>query len=438
MKRIQLRLGDLESEPLAGSLKGLPGCAEGRPLSALSSMNLSLLKSDLPLPVAVLKQSALDHNGAWMRGFIERAGVSLCPHGKTTMAPHLFQRQFDDGAWGITAATAAHVRTYRRFGVPRIILANQLVGRANIELVFDELQADAEFDFYVLVDSIAGLQQLQMAMVDRPLSRPLQVLLEVGTSGGRSGVRTFEEGLTLGREIRNAAPAIALRGIECFEGVFGGEDHGRIELAVLTMMDLVAQLARVGCEQAWFADGAVILSAGGSAFFDVAAQVLTAVPRSREMQVVLRSGCYLSHDSLHYARMQARIRQRSGAKWGKGPGLRNALEVWAYVQSRPESHRAICAAGKRDLSHDLELPQPLWWFRPGLHDVPQRVAPTLRVTALNDQHAFVDSADGNIEWAVGDLVGFGIAHPCTTFDKWPLLYLVDEDYRVTGGVKTHF
>lgn len=438
MKRIQLRLGGLESEPLPGTLKGLPGCAEGRPLSALGSMNLSLLKGDLPLPAAVLKQSALDHNSAWMRSFVERAGVSLCPHGKTTMAPQLFQRQFDDGAWGITAATAAHVRTYRRFGVPRIILANQLIGRANIALVFDEIEADPEFDFYVLVDSIAGLNELQSAMLDRPLPRPLQVLLEVGTPGGRTGVRTLEEGLQLGRAILDAAPAIALRGIECFEGVFSRNDHGRIELAVLTMMDMVAQLAQAGCNEAWFAQGAVILSAGGSAFFDIAAQVLSAVSGSREIQVVLRSGCYLSHDSLHYARMQARIRQRSGAMWGNGHGLRNALEVWAYVQSRPESHRAICAAGKRDLSHDLELPQPLWWFRPGLHDAPQEVASTLRVTALNDQHAFVDSAAGPIEWSVGDLVGFGIAHPCTTFDKWPLLYLIDDYYRVVGGIKTYF
>lgn len=222
MKRIELRLRDLESAALAGTLKGLPACAEGRPLSALGSMKLSLLGSDLPLPVAVLKESALAHNAAWMRSFTERAGVSLCPHGKTTMAPQLFQRQLDNGAWGITAATAAHVRTYRRFGVPRIILANQLVGRANIALIFDELAADPEFDFYLLVDSLSGLADLQRAILKRPLPRPVQVLLEVGTTGGRTGVRTLEQGLQLGRAIRDAAPAIALRGIETFEGVFGG------------------------------------------------------------------------------------------------------------------------------------------------------------------------------------------------------------------------
>ena len=438
MKRTELKLSELESEALAGTLKGLPSGAEGRPLRDLKSMKLSLLNNDLPLPAAVLKESALAHNGAWMRSFTERAGVSLCPHGKTTMAPQLFQRQLDDGAWGITAATAAHVRTYRRFGVPRIILANQLVGRANIALVFDELEADPDFDLYLLVDSPAGLADLQRAILERPLPRPLQVLLEVGTSGGRTGVRTLDEGLQLGRAIRDAAPAIALRGVESFEGVFAGEDHGRIELTALAMMDTVALLAKRGCDEAWFAPGPVILSAGGSAFFDMAAHVLGAVSGSREMQVILRSGCYLSHDSLHYARMQARMRQRSTAMWGTGPGLRNAVEVWAYVQSRPEAHRAICSAGKRDLSYDLTLPQPLWWFRPGLHTAPQEVPSSHRVTALNDQHAFVDSATARIEWQVGDLVGFGVGHPCTTFDKWPLLYLVDDAYNVVEGVRTFF
>lgn len=431
-------LDELAGQRLAATLKGLPARAADVPAHSLHALGLSLLDGDLPLPAAVLRQSALDHNAAWMQAFAERAGVLLCPHGKTTMAPQLFQKQIADGAWGITAATAAHVRTYRHFGVPRILLANQLIGRANIDLVFDELDADPDFDFYLLVDSIAGLELLRGALADRPLSRPLQVLLEVGVLGGRAGVRTLEEGIALGRAIRDAGPSVALRGVETFEGVHGGEDHARVELAVLTMLTMVGELARAGCEEDWFAPGAVILTAGGSAFFDLAAEVLRAVGQTREMLVVLRSGCYLSHDSLHYARMQSRIRQRSGAFWGSGCGLQNALEVWAYVQSVPEAGRAICGIGKRDLSHDLELPQPIWWFRPGTHDAPQGVASSLRVTALNDQHAFVDSLDGAVPWQVGDLVGFGVGHPCTTFDKWPLLFTVTDDYKVVGGIRTYF
>ena len=105
MTPIQLDLTALRRQALPATLKGLPARAVGQGLDALGAMRLSLLNGDLPLPVAVLKQTALEHNGRWMRDFAARADVSLCPHGKTTMAPQLFQRQFDDGAWGITAAT---------------------------------------------------------------------------------------------------------------------------------------------------------------------------------------------------------------------------------------------------------------------------------------------------------------------------------------------
>lgn len=439
MAPVRLNLEALESEPLASTLKGLPMRAEQIALRDLGGLGLSLLDGDLPLPAAVLKESALAHNAAWMRDFVTRAGVSLCPHGKTTMAPQLFQRQFDEGAWGMTAATAAHVRTYRHFGVPRVVLANQLVGRADIELVFRELEADPDFDFHLLVDSAAGLRLLVEAVTARDLKRPLQVLLEVGTPGGRTGVRTLDDGMALGRLIRDAAPHIALRGVEAFEGVYAGDDTARIELGALTMIETVAALAQAGCREGWFAPGEVLLSAGGSAFFDIAARTLTAVrDGGRDLRVILRSGCYLSHDSFHYERMQARMRQRAGALWGSGPGLRNAIEVWTHVQSVPEAGRALCTAGKRDLGQDAGLPQPLWWFRRGLHDAPQPAPSDWAVTAMNDQHTFVDARSGALTLQVGDLVAMGVGHPCTTFDKWPLLYRVDDGYRVLGGIRTFF
>lgn len=433
-----LDLRALEREPLAATLKGLAARAVGQPLAALGSLGLSMLDGDLPFPVALLRESALAHNIEWMSAFVQRAGVALCPHGKTTMAPQLFDRQLRAGCWGITAATASHVRTYRQFGVPRVILANQLIARANIDLVFDELDADPAFDFYCLIDSLEGLSRLQARLRERPLARPLQVLLEVGAMAGRTGVRSFEEGQALGRALRNAAPTIALRGIEAFEGVFGGSDHAGIELSVLAMLDTVARLASTGLDEQWFAPGEVILTAGGSAFFDLVTQVLDAARGRSPVRVVLRSGCYLTHDVLGYERMHERMRQRSPRLYGAGEGLRGALEVWSVVQSVPEPRRAICALGKRDVSYDIELPRALYWYRPGEHTRPQPVSQALRVTALNDQHAFVDSAEGDVAWRIGDLVGFGPSHPCTTFDKWSLLYIVDDEYKVLGGARTFF
>lgn len=425
-----------DSEVLQPTLKSLPRRAEGRRLRDLGSMELSILGGEIPLPAAMLKASALSHNSAWMRDFASRSGAVLCPHGKTTMSPQLFDMQLRDGCWGITAATAGHLRTYRRFGVRRVLLANQVVDRANIDLLLDELEADDAFECLMLVDSAAGLGRLQEAARARRLRRPVEVLLEIGAAGGRAGVRSLDEALGLGRALRDAAPTIVLRGVETFEGIWSGADHARVELRVLAMLDMVAAIAKAGFAEGWFPPGEVILSAGGSAFFDLAARVLAEVP-GRPVRVVLRSGCYLSHDALHYERMQGRIRERAGALWGSGPGLVNALEVWSVVQSVPEATRAIVALGKRDISHDIELPRPLWWFRAGMHDAPQPARPDLRVSMLNDQHAFVDG-DADMPWQVGDLVGFGVGHPCTTFDKWPLLYVVDDGYRVTRGIRTYF
>ncbi|MDN3923188.1 alanine racemase [Roseateles violae] len=431
-------LSELRRQALAAELKGLPQRAVGKSIDELGGLGLSVTRGDMLFPVAVLKESALAHNSAWMNAFLRRAGVSLCPHGKTTMAPQLFARQLADGCWGITAATASHLRTYRKYGVPRILLANQLVDRAGIELLLDELAADPAFDAYVLIDSIAGLRLLAAEAARRGLQRPVQVLLEVGAEGGRTGVRTLEQGLELGRAIRDAQAFIALRGVETFEGIFGGPDQAQIELRVLAMLDLVAALARTGVEEDWFAPGELILSAGGSAFFDMAAKVLAAVDARRELRIVLRSGCYLTHDALFYERMQARMRQRSTALYGPGPGLRSALEVWTVVQSIPEPGRAICAMGKRDVSFDMDMPLALHWLRPDVHADPQAAPAGLRITALNDQHAYVDTSACELELQVGDRLGFGISHPCTTFDKWPLLYLVDDDYRVLSGVRTFF
>lgn len=431
-----LDLADVVDRPLDATLKGVPPCAVGQPLRALGSLGLSVLADDLPFPVALLRASAMTHNIAWMNAFATRAGASLCPHGKTTMAPQLFARQLEAGAWGMTAATASHVRTYRRFGVPRILLANQLVGAANIDVVLDELEADPSFDLFVLIDSVDGLRSLADAVSVRRLSRPLNVLVEVGMSGGRSGVRSIDEGIELGRAARDAAPTIALRGIEAFEGV-SMSDGPDAEAATRRLLDDVVSLYRTGRNERWFADGEVIVTAGGSAFFDVVAEALDALA-APDVRIVLRSGCYVSHDALHYGPMQRRIRERSPALFGEGPGLRNALEVWSVVQSLPEPGRAIVALGKRDISHDLELPMPLAWHRVGWHDEPQQVPDDVRVTALNDQHAYVDGPSVAHLWRVGDLVGFGVGHPCTTFDKWPLLYVVDDHYRVVDGIRTYF
>lgn len=418
------------SAPLDWRFKGLPARAEGCTPDELATLGIDVLRGDCLYPVAILKDSALAHNGAWMKRFLALTGALLCPHGKTTMSPELFARQIADGAWGMTAATVSHVRSYRRFGIDRVFLANQLVGRGNIDWVLRELARDPAFDFYALVDSVDGVALIADAASRQAIGRPVNLLVEIGATGGRTGVRDHATGVAVADAVAAAAPFLALRGVEAFEGIFQSGDADPAPVGA--MLDRLLALAHECADRALFAPGDVMLSAGGSGFFDLCADRLAGTGLAGA-KVILRSGCYIAHDNGLYDRLYAQIAARRPDL--PPDGLRAALEVWTVIQSTPEPGRAIAALGKRDIGNDVEMPCPLWWFREGLHDRPQPIPPGYAVPVLYDQHAFVD---GPALLRVGDLIGFGVSHPCTTFDKWRMLFTVDDDCRVTGAVTTCF
>jgi D-serine dehydratase len=415
-------------------LKGLPRCAEGTEGDLIDQLRLSLLEGHLMLPMAVLLDSSVRHNRAWMRRFLAVSGVKLCPHGKTTMSPELFRQQAEDGVWGMTAATAHHVRVYRHFGVRRILLANQLIGHADIEWVVRELEADPGFEFYCLVDSIETVGILHAALKARPIGRPLQVLLEIGALGQRAGVRSPGQGIEVGEAVRAAEPYLELRGVECFEGVFTRTSHaaGRVAALLHDMQSLIAACI----DRALFAPGRILLSAGGSGFMELCAASLKQAALNERADLVLRSGCYITHDSGMCKTLFEAMLQRDPDLAALGEGLRPALEVWAYVQSTPEPGRSIATMGRRDVSYDIDPPLPMKWFRPGAFSQPQPVPPGYAVSRLFDQHACIDGPAGLFQ--VGDLIGFGVSHPCTTFDKWSWLPVVNDEYRVVSVITTHF
>jgi D-serine dehydratase len=422
-----------------GLTKGIPPGTQPIPLHGIGGMGWNVLREDMTMPLAVLKQSALDHNGRWMARFLNATGTLLAPHGKTTMSPALFDRQLADGAWGITLATVQQVRVARAGGIGRIVLANQLVGRQAIGYIAAELARDPGFDFDCLVDSVDGVRQLADRLRTDPPGRPLQVMVEVGAMGGRTGCRTEDAALAVARAVKQAEPLLTLRGVEGYEGMVRGDGGGEGDRddAIRVFLDrMVGVAASCLCEDL-FAAGPVILSAGGSAFYDMVAGRLGSAGLPRETLVVLRSGCYLTHDSKSYETMFQQIRTRMPEVDGFGPGPLAALEVWAYVQSRPQADKAILTVGKRDISYDVDLPVPTLWFRPGLHDAPAAMPPGTVVVELNDQHAHL-SVPPEADLKVGDMVAFGISHPCTTFDKWQVLFLVDDRYDIVSAVKTWF
>jgi D-serine dehydratase len=397
----------------------------------------NILREDLPLPVCVLRASALERNLVRFQQFSEAAGVLLCPHAKTTMAPALFRRQLAAGSWGLTFATGPQVRAAREHGVPRIFYANELVGAADIRYVCAELRRDPGFEFYCLVDSPAGVRLLAERVAglgpDGP-GRPVNVLVEGGLAGARCGVRDVTTAVGVAEAVRAAAPHLALVGVEGFEGLARARDDGDREPVVREFLAFLVQIATALDQLDLFDVPEVLLTAGGTAFPDVVIDVLTGARLSRPTQVMLRSGCYLSEDWGLYARALAELHTRTGSG---APDLEPALEVWAQVLSVPEPGLVILSAGRRDFGQDAGNPVALTHVPRGTAERRPLRDAGWTMAAVSDQHAHLAAPPGH-GVAVGDLVALGPSHPCTTFDKWRTLYLVDDAYTVTEEVSTFF
>ncbi|HEX7441445.1 MAG TPA: amino acid deaminase [Caldimonas sp.] len=430
-------LSPILAEVLDPTTKGYPLSAAPLPISSIGDQGWSLLAGDLPLPLAVLRDSALAHNHVWMRDFTEATGVLLAPHGKTTMAPQIFAQQLAAGAWGMTVANVQQLGICARFGVRRVIMANQLLGALEVRTVIDLQQQHQDLEFHFLVDSLAQLAAIEAAAIVTSPARKLTALIELGVPQGRAGVRTHGDALALARAVA-ASRFAALSGLECYEGLKISGDSAQDALTVGALMQRVKEVALACDREGLFAGPSIILTAGGSAAFDIVARELP-MRLSKPVLTILRSGCYVTHDSGNYKRLLEGVMARSGVAWQTRPGLQPALEVWSRAQSCPEPGLAILTMGKRDASYDIEMPIPVKRFRPGAVTGTQPVPASWQIAVMNDQHAYLRfPADDADPPQVGDLVGCGISHPCTTFDKWRVLFTVDDDYRVTGAIRTYF
>jgi D-serine deaminase-like pyridoxal phosphate-dependent protein len=381
---------------LDGLVKGWPdlGCRA----SEVGGGDLRV--DDLGTPALTIREAALSNNIATLADWCASRDVALAPHAKTTMAPRLMERQMAAGAWGLTVANVRQARVALASGARRVVIANEVTVAADLAWICAQGDADILF----CVDSLEGLA-LAESEHRQAGGPPLPVLVEVGYQEGRCGVRSTAEAVELARAIVRS-PHVALRGIEGFEGLTNAPDA--------FLEDLLAGAQAI----APLIDHAdPIVTAGGSAYFDLVVDVLGPAASQLGWTLCVRSGCYVTHDHGIYA--EAADRRAPNA-----PRFDAAIEVRASVLSRPQPDRLILDCGRRDVSFDAGLPVVLG------HD-------GLAVVALNDQHAHV-RVDGSCDLTGGDVVRLGISHPCTTLDRWQVIALVDDSGCVLEAVPTCF
>jgi len=436
--RVAEQLSALRERPIEPTEKGFGllatagpagpahGAGAGVTAAGLAATGPALHAAGFSYPLLTLRESALANNIEAMAVYCDRAGVALAPHGKTAMSPELAARQLAHGAWGITVATIGQLRTYRAFGFPRLLLANELVDEAGIAWLAAELAADPGFEAYCYVDSTDGVAILDRVLTRQPAGRRLGVLVEIGHARGRTGCRSDAGALEVAKAVA-ATGTLRVAGVAGYEGSIGAGS----EAETLGLIASFCQRLRGLADALTPTTGGdeLIVTAGGSVYFDVVTRELTA-GGTAGMTVILRSGAYLTHDHGHYDTVSPARRASGGA--ADAPVLRPALELWAQVLSRPEPGLALLSAGRRDASFDMGLPVPLRVVRRG-----EVGGIAGEVTELNDQHAYLRLDEGTA-LGPGDLVCLGISHPCTTLDKWRVIPVVSDDGHVTDTVHAFF
>ncbi|MFD5740559.1 amino acid deaminase [Streptomyces massasporeus] len=418
-------LARLAAERVDHRFKGLPPDADGLTVAELAGQRRNLFTGGFATPVLALSAERLEHNLKLMETYAARHGLAFAPHGKTSMAPQLFQRQIEHGAWGITLAVPHQVRVARAFGTRRVFLANELVDAAALRWIAAELDADPDFELICYVDSVRGVELMDAALRDAGATRPVDVVVELAAGeGARTGVRTETECAAVADAVAGTR-TLRLVGVAGYEGEVPKADTERVTAWLRRLVALAADFDKAGR----FAglDG-IVVSAGGSAWFDAVAEVFAEIPElSLPVLKLLRSGAYVSHDDGHYRKLTPFNRvPEEGA-------LEPAFRLWTQVVSRPSAEQAFVNAGKRDAAYDLDLPFAQVIRRDGA----ERPATGVSVTALSDQHAWLATTpEADLE--VGDWVGLGLSHPCTSFDKWQLIPVAEADGTVVDYVRTFF
>ncbi|ARM14691.1 MULTISPECIES: alanine racemase [Rhizobium] len=419
-------------------VRGFPPGHPPLPLAAIGTQGWKPYDGRMALPLISLDRQAFAGNVELMMAYVKSNGAEIAPHAKTPMSTALSDTLLSAGAWGTTVADIRQAAVLLKAGQRRLILANEIGGTAAARRLAALLSDYPDAEVHIFVDSTALVEALASAWLERTDLPPLGLMVEFGA--GRAGLRSADAAAAiLDTILAVETQSFRLSGIAAYEGAAATADPEETRLRIDALMAMTSDFlpklrARIGKERP------LLVTSGGSVFFDIVVARLSAVVAADPAcRLVLRSGAIFFHDHGVYERGLAGLDARGGFRIdgevvSAAAGFRPALRVWAEVLSRPEPGLAISGMGMRDVAMDQDLPRPLALYRNGVRFADLEGA---RVFRLNDQHAFMALADDG-DVAVGDVIEFGISHPCTCLDRHAILYGLDPDHSVTAAYLTSF
>lgn len=425
-----------QSFHLDDTIRGVPPGVSALESAAVAAQDWHPAEGVMSLPVLTMDQAVYAQNRDAMMAYVRAHGVAIAPHAKTPLIPELAHDLVAAGAWATTVADIRQASVMLRAGLKRLVIANQVGGRNGARRLAGLLANWPEAEVFVCADSVAAAQALIAAWDGADGLPRLQVLVEVGA--GRAGARDRKTAKSVIGLLAEAGPGIRLAGVSAYEGsairatpeATGAAIKGLMHL----MLDVLADIrSAVGPEHA------LVVTAGGSVQFDRVVKGLAGpVAADGNAMLLLRSGAIFFHDHGTYHRSLQAMDARGGFDLGAGPvaaatQFKPALRLWAEVLSCPEPGLVVCGYGARDAAGGDDMPRPLNRYRDGAASPLAGVT----VTKQNDQHAFL-STSSDCDIKVGDVLEFGISHPCLAFDLYRVVFGVDRAGRVRHAYQTWF
>src|SRR5262245_5334406 len=290
-------------------IRGVPPGTVGLVSTSVAAQRWHPASGRMSLPVLTLDEAAFAENRDLFLRYAREQGVQVAPHAKTPMAPDLAHALVEAGAWGTTVADIRQASVMLRAGLERLILANEVGGIGGARRLAALVAAFPEAEIYAFVDSVAAANALASAWRENPALPPLRILIETGAA--RAGARTTSEAEAVADAVEAAGGRLQLAGVATYEGAAAVTDPVRTDEIIGSLLamtgDLMLRLrARVG------PDVPLILTAGGSTFFDKVVAKLLPFAREAKAPLLLRSGAIYFHDHGLYDSALAALDRRNG------------------------------------------------------------------------------------------------------------------------------
>ena len=333
---------------------------------------------ELETPAVLIDLDIVEANLRRAQDFADRHGIRLRPHIKTHKLPRFAERQVALGAVGITCQKLGEAEVMADAGLSDILLPYNILGPSKLV----RLRALAErTSLAVSADSATTVGGYASVFADA--ARPLPVLVECDTGGGRAGVQAPEHAVDLARTIA-AAPGLRFGGLMTYPAKGGGAASDawlRRAIALLTDAGLKPD----------------VVSSGGTPDLWRAHEVGAATE--------YRPGTYIYLDRFQVHEGVGRLEDC-------------ALSVLATVVSRPTEARAVLDTGSKALTSDTL----------GLEGFGLILGyPDAVLSALSEEHGVVDLSGCAQKPKVGDVVRIIPNHAC------PVSNLFDTVALVRGG-----